>query len=434
MNKLIVGLLLIFVLGFSNAQSRFDNAPSYEHAVEEMLATLKKDTNELINFKKLQQNNLNASAEKLTLTMDNLEKLSKEYRTMSLGGKVTELNQKVNEFNSRTEDYHSMKDAFLKEQNDSRSNQGHLNSVEMNNKMYSENKIYDDITQAYRSNVVRKIGSPSGWNSVSYASNPWFSRHLLKFGNGRQAYKNGLSVEVPSGYNVLWLRCAGQHWGNFYVTYEVNGRRHDLGSYTCGWRKLNEISPDGAAPDSNYDSHTWLPIPLTQSGTHIVHSNDYSDSWISGVGFGMNLWGHARNSAVAYHWAVNGGSKIKWNSHEWMNDNLAQVEHNFASRTLVVPVVSNGKDKLFYMVEHNNNWVGTMHTGLKVGGKEIERLRTSYNNPFATHFNSKLYDRYVAAFIPKELIPAGAHFLRIEINTSNQDIDFHFREAGTHDY
>ena len=35
---------------------------------------------------------------------------------------------------------------------------------------------------------------------------------------------------------------------------------------------------------------------------------------------------------------------------------------------LYVSVVPSGKDKLFYIVEHNNNWVGSMHKSIKVNG------------------------------------------------------------------
>jgi hypothetical protein len=49
-------------------------------------------------------------------------------------------------------------------------------------------------------------------------------------------------------------------------------------------------------------------MPLRKSGGYIVHSDKYSDDWISGIAFSKNIWNHAKNSAVAYHWAINGGS------------------------------------------------------------------------------------------------------------------------------
>ena len=78
-------------------------------------------------------------------------------------------------------------------------------------------------------------------------------------------------------------------------------------------------------------------------------SKDYSDSWLSGIAFSKNLWGHAVNSAVAYHWAINGGNGLAWNSHDWNSDILAYFPAG-SNHVVMVPVVANGKDKLLYMV------------------------------------------------------------------------------------
>ncbi len=146
--------------------------------------------------------------------------------------------------------------------------------------------------------------------------------------------------------------------GRFYVQYNNNGRR-STGYYTCGHRTLNEISHDGGAPDSYHRIHMWLPIPVKKSGEHIIINGQHSNGWIGGIAFSKNPWGHARNSAVAYHWRVNGGSGCHWNTHSWNSDNLCQL-NNRQRWELIVPVVENGKDKLLYIVEHNNSWLGTM--------------------------------------------------------------------------
>ena len=38
----------------------------------------------------------------------------------------------------------------------------------------------------------------------------------------------------------------------------------------------------------------------------------------------------------------------------------------------------NNKDKLLYIVDHNDNWIGIQHTSVKVNGVLIEKFRTSY--------------------------------------------------------
>jgi hypothetical protein len=44
-----------------------------------------------------------------------------------------------------------------------------------------------------------------------------------------------------------------------------------------------------------------VSISCARSGTEDV------DCWISGLGFGKNIWSHAYNNAIAYHWGINGG-------------------------------------------------------------------------------------------------------------------------------
>jgi len=68
----------------------------------------------------------------------------------------------------------------------------------------------------------------------------------------------------------------------------------------------------------------WTPIPGTRSGSLMVYSDINSDCWISGLALGMNLWNHARNSAIAYHWKLNGGTD-GWDRENWNNDNLGLI-------------------------------------------------------------------------------------------------------------
>jgi hypothetical protein len=75
-----------------------------------------------------------------------------------------------------------------------------------------------------------------------------------------------------------------------------------------------------------------------------------------------------------------------------------------------------------------------MHTGIKVEGQPIERFMATYENPFARHWNSKFYNRYIAARIPASLIPSGRRWLSVIIDMSKQgENGIYFREIGTHD-
>ena len=100
---------------------------------------------------------------------------------------------------------------------------------------------------------------------------------------------------------------------------------------------------------------------------------------------------------------------------------------------LEVPVLPNGRDKLLYLVEHDSDWNGVMHTAVRVGSTQVERFLSTYDNPFARHWTGKSWGRYIAARVPASVIPHGARFLDVQIDMSKQTRSIHMREMGTHD-
>ena len=42
--------------------------------------------------------------------------------------------------------------------------------------------------------------------------------------------------------------------------------------------------------------------------------------WLSGIAFSKNLWNHAKNSGLAYHWKIKGGTAATWFSDNFNND------------------------------------------------------------------------------------------------------------------
>jgi hypothetical protein len=220
--------------------------------------------------------------------------------------------------------------------------------------------------------------------------------------------------------------------------YFLDGGQEDLGQWTGGWRAANAYSPDGTLTDGYRDAHQWVPIPAGRAGELALISKPSTDKgfWISGVAFSKNPWAHAVQSAIGYVRKVNGGDATswndKWNWHSWNSDSLSRIDPK-TTWELKVPVVPSGRDKLLYLVEHNNNWNGTMHTGITVNGRSIQRFMATHDNPFARHWNSKQFERYVAASIPAAMIPANDRYLSVRIDMTKQDAGIHFREIGTHD-
>jgi hypothetical protein len=156
------------------------------------------------------------------------------------------------------------------------------------------------------------------------------------------------------------------------------------------------------------------------------------DFWLSGLAFSKNPWAHAAQSALGYHWASNGGDATEWESPDFKGDVLARIMNNKTTE-LRVPVVPSGRDKLLYLIEHNSDWNGCQHTGITVEGTAIERFTATYDNPFARHWNSKFYCRYIAARIPASLIPSNARYLSVKIDMTGVNHNIYFREMGTHD-
>ncbi len=310
-------------------------------------------------------------------------------------------------------------------------------------RMYPDSPlIYQDIFAARDQGVISKLGNPFYDDTTYRSSNPWQARPIIRYGGNNEADGNGMQVNIPSGYDTLWVRLLGDRW-NVVKAYFLDGNKEDLGLWAGGYRATNCYCPDGSLSDGFYFStdsqnrtaHQWLPIPVRRSGQLALISkpNTASEFWVSGIAFSRNPWAHATQSAVAYHWKINGGTDIKWNTHIWNDDVLAEITAKSNSE-LKVPVVPSNRDKLLYIVEHNNNWNGTMHTGITVNGQPIERFLATYDNPFARHWNSKFYERYIAARIPSSLIPADAKWLNVKIDMSLQNNSIYFREIGSHDF
>jgi hypothetical protein len=324
----------------------------------------------------------------------------------------------------------------------------------MHNYMYPPNgaTIYHDIVEAKTKKVVEKIGNPKDYNDEAYTppKAPWNGRAIINYGTGVNPDKNGMLVHVPADAEVVWIRFLNDRWQVPKVT--IASTNEKIGRFASGHRNIANYTPDGTmGNDGHWNFHVWMPIPLprTSIGDIIVTgSGGSADLWLSGIAFSKNPWKHAMNSALAYHWNINtpgvaddqvlndaAKNGIYWETHNWNNDQLVRIQNNGPGGKAIfyVPVVPSGKDKLVYMVEHNNNWLGTGHTDLSANDKPIERFRSTYDNPFARNFNSKLYMRYIAAKIPAGYISPTDKFVKITLNMTGTNHNIYIREMGTHD-
>jgi hypothetical protein len=307
----------------------------------------------------------------------------------------------------------------------------------LRSRMYPDGpKVYQDIFDALRAGAIKKLGNTIYDDKAYSGTNLWNERHIIKFGSNNDSDNNGAMVTIPDGYDIVWVRVLGDRW-NVIHAYFITPRNEDLGTWAAGRRGLNCYSPDGTLSDGNSrgNAHQWLAIPAGHAGQLALISkpNTNSDFWISGLAFSRNPWAHAAQSARGYDWAVNGGDKTESREDDWNGDVLSVIRPR-TNLELKVPVVPSGRDKLLYLIEHNSNWNGTMHTAITVNGTPVERFMATYDNPFARHWNSKFYERYVASRVPAALIPPHVRYLSVRIDMSKQnDEGIYFREIGTHD-
>jgi hypothetical protein len=320
-------------------------------------------------------------------------------------------------------------------------------------RMYpSEPLVYQSIFDAQKDGKIRKIGSPSYSDDSYYAPGvrDWYGRNIIAYGGNSEADGHGAEVSIPDGYETVWVRVLGDRYAVFRASY-TDGAKEDLGFWAGGYRSSNGYCPDGSLSDGFNDAtheledkakirvelHQWVPIPVPRSGKLALVSKPGTNwaFWLSGLAFSRNPWKHATQHAVVYHWKLNGSAQMRWAGYDWNQDVIAEFTGG-TDWEVVVPVVPSKRDKLLFLVEHNNTWNGAAHAGITVWGHAIERFLSTYDNPFARHWNGKPYQRYLAARIPAGLV-GDNRYLRVRIDMRNRNTahgtGLHFREIGTHD-
>ncbi|XP_065681630.1 uncharacterized protein LOC124811014 isoform X1 [Hydra vulgaris] len=293
--------------------------------------------------------------------------------------------------------------------------------------------IYKDIFNAKNEGIIKKVGYPA-YNDTTYPNtNKFNSQSIILYGAPNEKTGNGAEIIIPDGYNLLWVRILNDRWTHFNATFN-DGNKENIGQFMDGFRLLNSISPKGISNDASYNHHTWFPIPVRRSGKIILTSGAKTNNnfWISGIAFGLNIWNIAYNSAPAYTHYINGGSGVTAHDN-WNNDPLCYVAPKSIG-ILYIPVIPSKYDKLLYFVGHNDTWNENQITKLTVNDKVVDTFSDNYDNPIARHHNGKIYSRYYATLIPKELIPEDSFFLKVEFDMTDQITNgFYIRECGTHD-
>eukprot|EP00340_Litonotus_pictus_P007622 CAMPEP_0170518760 /NCGR_PEP_ID=MMETSP0209-20121228/4377_1 /TAXON_ID=665100 ORGANISM="Litonotus pictus, Strain P1" /NCGR_SAMPLE_ID=MMETSP0209 /ASSEMBLY_ACC=CAM_ASM_000301 /LENGTH=408 /DNA_ID=CAMNT_0010804437 /DNA_START=38 /DNA_END=1264 /DNA_ORIENTATION=- len=295
--------------------------------------------------------------------------------------------------------------------------------------------IHENIIDALDRSLISKEGSPKGWNETTYRTNLWNKKTMISIGTNSQAHGNGLRVNPPEGYDLLWV-CEGDTSAQYhgFTIYSVSNPSDPIVNQIVGHNFLNTISPDGSIATYGYSEHKWFAFPLFRKGPHVIQSLSINtEHWISGIGYGKNnIWNHVVHYSYNFVLAINGGDKAA-DYGSWNNATMFKVDPGTRKRVRV-PIISNGTDKMLYFITHNDAWDQGIYN-VMVNNSKIERPRTDYFNAFSRHHNSKPYERYIACKVPKELLKAEDRFIDVQIDmTQWHTHPIYIRSIGTHDY
>jgi hypothetical protein len=79
--------------------------------------------------------------------------------------------------------------------------------------------------------------------------------------------ENGISIEIPAGYDLLWLRRDNDIFSILCAHYITETNSYELiGKFAAGFNNLNSLSPDGGGPDAGKLVHKWMAIPVPKRG------------------------------------------------------------------------------------------------------------------------------------------------------------------------
>ncbi len=326
---------------------------------------------------------------------------------------------------------------------------------------------------------LKAIGAGETWKQyttslVDYTgSNTSYTEFRTSTFNKAQPKGTGIEITVPKpppnnptgDYSVLWVRFTNSStpWINLKL-YQYNSVTDNIikffGKISDGLQNLNKISPDGSTHNATWNAQQWIPIPFDLNGNSsrklvLSNFNDTSNPMlINAIAFSTNPWNHCKIPALSLYFQTNNDDNannvvgatggLTWNQNNFNNEPLAQFNggNTFQFR---IPFVNSGKDKIFYLIEHNNNW-GPAITSLEIfkyntttqveTAINLGNFYTSFDNPFARHHNSKIYQRYYGVVIPKEHLPVKGpyndNFIKLRITIPSGD-NIYFTEVGTHD-
>jgi hypothetical protein len=350
------------------------------------------------------------------------------------------------------------------------------------NYMYDPNLIiiYDDITNYTNLNdasgtfgtdlsgttIIDFKPQSNTWTNMAYRRNPYLGFNMYNLG----VRGKGIEIAIPVGCNVLWLTSLADRFMSFKIC-DLTDTVY--GIYAGGRSYSNGINPGGTVSTLLDNNYSWIPIPLywlnnsTQQTPRKVRLYSYLDKstnfndgeyWVSKIAFTTNLWNHVLITPQMMYYDTNSTTYIPSNANKavyttssfierstditydpnWSNSGIIRVRDNTNFR-LRIPIIKSGKNKILYFISINRSYtfdvlqVSLVNSDLNL--VKLDNLKSTFSNPFATHYNSKILNSYRATIIPDSLITLDSFrrgFVTINIFLPTGS-DFYIRELGTHD-
>ena len=287
--------------------------------------------------------------------------------------------------------------------------------------------VYQNIYTALTEKIFEKYGNPMEWDEATYKTKKNNGRNMITIGD-KTSIESGIKVNFPKegDYDLLWLRTYSQKTHECIdVSYEDKTK---IGTFCLGFSD-NKFGPESDQLDSANLVNYWNPIAVPKKKNVILTINKASTDkiMISGIAFSKNSYNYAAIDAYTIKNKLNGG-KDKMIIETKDNIQLGSVSGKKFS--FKIPVIPNGKDKIFFICSLGYNLFANK---VFINGKQIESFYKTYDNPFVRYFNSEKLPRYFGARIPSAMINANENFINATIfliSTLNSNVI----SAGTHDF
>jgi hypothetical protein len=367
------------------------------------------------------------------------------------------------------------------------------------NRMYlsdpSNCKIFNNLNLirfVNQDNIFRILGVTIGKNLIQdSASKTFFVNNKVGYYYSTQSDTDatnniGFTIQIPAptqlGFvpSVLWVEV----YNSSIIVMQISDGANFTNQHILNQNNYNMIGPDGNITQNLYNLNNqpvWIPMPFNyntiSSEKRLILSRVYANVEnfkISGIAFSTNPWNHLTLHAL----------NIMYNTNKLLNDSryatpamstsneIWNTEYNTYRNTsgptnpsniiVRIPIVNSGRDKILYLVTHNDNWNENMKavyifqksdvqpsisntkdlTTVTVNDTSnnpmirLDNFSITFNNPFSRHYNSSVYNRYIGTVIPARLITSNYIIIGLQLPIALDTTSLmgtRIKHIGTHD-